>query len=135
MKEAFYCLQSYFTVSECLGEEGRHFQDWKTLISYSFLRERLDPQQTYLVPLGFDCDLPPQHKVGSPKNSSYQVCPLPIIFRASSQNRASGLDQCSPLSGCDLRLKQVFLGKSGSRKGSRNLFSFFRLWTGAPFGS
>lgn len=67
-----------------------------------FLRETLDPQQTDLVPLGFDCD-PLEREVGFPKNSSYEVCPLPIIFRASSQNRASGLNQYEPLSGRDLR--------------------------------
>lgn len=80
MKEAFYCLQSYFTVSECLGEEGRHFQDWKTLISYSFLREKLDPQQTYLVPLGFDCDpAPPSTKWGPLKTVHIKCVPFPLF--------------------------------------------------------
>ena len=56
VKAPFCCLQSYFIVTECLREEGCHLQAWETLVSYFFLRELLDPQQTYLVPLGFDCD-------------------------------------------------------------------------------
>lgn len=35
MKAAFYCLQSHFTVSECLGKEGCHLQAWETLSSFS----------------------------------------------------------------------------------------------------
>lgn len=98
----FYCVQSYFTVSECLGHGDCHFLPWGPLISYFFLLLPTTPPK----PTRYFCNL--IVTTASIGWGSRQIVFRKCDFQSLVPKQSQGLE---PLSTC------VWPRPQGKRKG------------------